>query len=379
MKLPGLLAKLRRKRTTKEVKELRLAKKLFGKLFSLHIIRVFVVLLFLLLISPFVIYFIYRPRVQTDVNYGVTFSKKYAEQLELNWRTVYLSIMDDLNVRNIRLVAYWDDIEPVMDEYDFSDITWQLDQANIRDVNVIMTIGRKVPRYPECFQPLWWQQLDNRHVQNVELLEYVKTTADKLKDYDNIIMWQVENEPFFEFGECMDPPLQKEVVLQEIELVRSLDDRPVLVQDSGEGGFWFPSYQAGDYLGISMYRKVWYDFWQVFLGNFIYFKYPLAHWTYKIKADLTMVPYENIVVTELQAEPWGPALNSQLSQKEKDKTMSRHQFLDTISYAQKAGFRDYYFWGVEWWYWEKYDNNNPYFWDTAKALFSQQPDDKIYP
>jgi len=373
MKLPKLLTKLRRKRTTEEVRELRTAKKLFRKLFSLHIIKVFCVLLLLLLLSPLIIYFIYRPQVQENVNYGITFSKKYAKQLDLNWKTVYLSVLDDLEVKNLRLVAYWDDVEAERDQYDFSDIIWQLDQAELRDVNVIMTIGRKVPRYPECFQPAWWEKLDNPQVQNVELLEYVKTATETLKDYDNIVMWQVENEPFFKFGECQNPLLQKDTVLKEIEIVRSLDKRPILVQDSGEGGFWFPAYQAGDYLGISMYRKVWYDFWHVFLGNFIYFKYPLAHWTYKIKADLTMVPHQNIIVTELQAEPWGPALNSQLSQKEKDKTMSRHQFLDTISYAQKAGFRDYYFWGAEWWYWEKYVNDNPYFWDTAKALFSQSP------
>lgn len=373
MKLPKLLTKLRRKRTTEEVRELRTAKKLFRKLFSLHIIKVFCVLLLLLLLSPLIIYFIYRPQVQENVNYGITFSKKYAKQLDLNWKTVYLSVLDDLEVKNLRLVAYWDDVEAERDQYDFSDIIWQLDQAELRDVNVIMTIGRKVPRYPECFQPAWWEKLDNPQVQNVELLEYVKIATETLKDYDNIVMWQVENEPFFKFGECQNPLLQKDTVLKEIEIVRSLDKRPILVQDSGEGGFWFPAYQAGDYLGISMYRKVWYDFWHVFLGNFIYFKYPLAHWTYKIKADLTMVPHQNIIVTELQAEPWGPALNSQLSQKEKDKTMSRHQFLDTISYAQKAGFRDYYFWGAEWWYWEKYVNDNPYFWDTAKALFSQSP------
>ncbi len=373
MKLPKLLTKLRRKRTTEEVRELRTAKKLFRKLFSLHIIKVFCVLLLLLLLSPLIIYFIYRPQVQENVNYGITFSKKYAKQLDLNWKTVYLSVLDDLEVKNLRLVAYWDDVEAERDQYDFSDIIWQLDQAELRDVNVIMTIGRKVPRYPECFQPAWWEKLDNPQVQNVELLEYVKIATETLKDYDNIVMWQVENEPFFKFGECQNPLLQKDTVLKEIEIVRSLDKRPILVQDSGEGGFWFPAYQAGDYLGISMYRKVWYDFWHVFLGNFIYFKYPLAHWTYKIKADLTMVPHQNIIVTELQAEPWGPALNSQLSQKEKDKTMSRHQFLDTISYAQKAGFRDYYFWGAEWWYWEKYVNDNPYFWDTAKALFSQNP------
>jgi len=371
MKLPKLLAKLRGNTTTKEVKEFRLAKRLFSKLFSLHIVKVLLVFLLLLLLSPMIIFIMYRPKVQEDVNYGVTFSKRYSDQLELNWQQVYLSILDDLEVKNIRLVAYWDDVEGVRDEYDFSDIIWQLDQAEIRDVNVIMTLGRKVPRYPECFQPKWWQELENEHAQNIELLEYVKVATETLKEYDNIQMWQVENEPFFKFGECDDPPLQKEVVLNEIEIVKSIDNRPILVQDSGEGGFWFPSYQAGDYLGISMYRKVWYDFWHVFLGNFIYFKYPLAHWTYKIKADLTMVPHQNIIVTELQAEPWGPAVNSQLSLKEKNKTMSRHQFLDTISYAQKAGFKDYYFWGVEWWYWEKYVNNNPYFWDTAAALFTK--------
>jgi len=372
MKLPKFITKLRKNTVSKEVKEYRLAKKLFYKLWSLHIIKVFFVFLLLLLLSPLIIFMMYKPKVQENVNYGITFSKKYADQLEINWHELYLSTLDDLGVKNIRLVAYWDDVEKSRDEYDFSDVKWQLDQAALRDVNVIMTIGRKVPRYPECFQPQWWSELESEQAQDIELLEYVKVAVETLKEYDNIKMWQIENEPFFKFGECDDPPLKKETVLEEIQVAKSIDDRPILVQDSGEGGFWFPAYQAGDYLGISMYRKVWYDFWQVFLGNFIYFKYPLAHWTYKIKADLTMVPHQNIIVTELQAEPWGPAVNSQLSLKEKNKTMSRHQFLDTISYAQKAGFKDYYFWGAEWWYWEKYVNDNPYFWDTAKALFTKE-------
>ena len=134
--------------------------------------------------------------------------------------------------------------------------------------------------------------------------------------------------------------------------------RPILTQDSGEGGFWLPTYKLGDKLGISMYRKIWYNFWGIFFGNFIYFKYPLGHWTYKIKADITGVPYRNIIVTERKAEPWGPGLNSILTEEDKNRTMSRNDFLDTISYAQKTGFSDLYFWGVEWWLWEKEVNNN---------------------
>ena len=50
--------------------------------------------------------------------------------------------------------------------------------------------------------------------------------------------------------------------------------------------------------------------------------------------------------------------------------MSRNDFLDTLSYAQKSGFGEIYVWGAEWWYWEKTVNNNPFYWDTAKALFN---------
>ncbi|MFH1648324.1 MAG: hypothetical protein ABIA11_01160, partial [Patescibacteria group bacterium] len=130
-----------------------------------------------------------------------------------------------------------------------------------------------------------------------------------------------------------------------------------------------PTYDMGDYLGISMYRKIWYDFWHIFFGRFIYFQYPLGHWTYKIKANLVGVPMENIYITELQGEPWGPGRNDLLSEEEKNKTMSRNDFLSTITYAQKSGFKNLYLWGVEWWYWEKTQNNNAFYWDTAKALF----------
>jgi hypothetical protein len=349
-------------------KDLSRAKWLIKKFFSLKLVKVVLVAILLILFVPLVFFFFMRPKVQHDINYGVTFSKKYATELGLDWKDAYLKTLDDLNVQNIRLVVYWDEAEPKRDTYDFSDVIWQLEEAKKRDVFVIVTLGRKVPRWPECFEPDWWRYLDSKEVQENELHEYVKQVVLALQDYDNITMWQIENEPFWPFGEC--PIIKKGVVEREIQEVRSVDNRPILVQDSGEGGFWFPSYRLGDYLAISMYRKIWYDFWGVFLGNSIYFKYPLAHWTYKIKADLVGVPYRKIIVTELQAEPWGPAINSKLTDEQKNKTMSRHDFIATLNYAQKAGFKDLYLWGVEWWLWEKEMNNNPFYWDTAKALFN---------
>ncbi len=340
----------------------------FKKFSSLKIVQIILLLLLALVVSPLIVFFIIRPKPQKDINYGVTFSKKYSQELGMNWKTTYLKILDDLGTKNIRLVAYWDEVERIPNVYDWNDVKWQLEEAKKRNLNVIMTIGRKVPRYPECFEPTWWKETTDEKARDAELYEYIYNTVTELKAYDVIKIWQVENEPFFPFGECM--PIKKSVVTQEVEVVRSLDNRPILIQDSGEGGFWFPSYNLGDYLAISMYRKIWYNFWGTLFGKFIYFQYPLAHWTYKIKADLVGVPYQKIFVTELQAEPWGPGINSSLTQEEKYKSMSRQDFIATISYAQKAGFKNLYFWGVEWWLWEKDFNNNPFFWDTAKALFN---------
>lgn len=343
---------------------------LLKKVFKLKLVKIALIILFISLISPIFLFILLRPKPQAEINYGVTFSNKYATQVGLDWHDAFIKILDDLQVKNLRLVAYWDDIEANRDQYDYSDIKWQIEEAQKRNVNVILTMGRKVPRYPECFEPTWWNSIDNEEIRDFELLDYIRTTTNELSHYSNIKMWQVENEPFFPFGECKYD-IKKQTVAKEIQLVRSLDpqNRPILVQDSGEGGYWFPSYALGDYLGISMYRKIWYDFWGVFGGKFIYFQYPLAHWTYKIKADIVRVPYQRIIVTELQAEPWGPRINSELTEEEKNHTMSKNDFLSTLSYAQKTGFRDLYLWGVEWWLWEKDVNNNSFYWDTAKALF----------
>jgi hypothetical protein len=349
-------------------KETKTAEKLIGTLLSLRVVRFALILIIFITLAPFILFLIFKPTPAKQINYGVTFSKKYAQNLGLDWRDTYIKILDDLRARNIRLVAYWDDSEPNPDNYRFDDIKWQLDEAQKRNAYVIMTIGRKVPRYPECFEPSWWKQIGSKERKDLELYEYIKNATLELKGYDVIKMWQIENEPFFPFGEC--PAIERSTVKKEIEIVRDLDKRPILVQDSGEGGFWYPSYILGDYLAISMYRKIWYDFWNVFLGNFIYFKYPLAHWTYKIKAHMLGVPPSKIIVTELQAEPWGPGINSSITKEEKEKTMSRSDFIATINYAQKTGFKDLYLWGAEWWLYEKEKNGNSFYWDTARALFN---------
>src|SRR3989344_2509681 len=94
-----------------------------------------------------------------QVEWGVAFSTKQAQLLSLDWQTTYSAILDELKPKNLRLVAYWDELESQPGQFDFSKLDWQLVKANEHQANVILTIGRKLPRWPECHLPMWFKDL----------------------------------------------------------------------------------------------------------------------------------------------------------------------------------------------------------------------------
>ena len=186
----------------------------------------------------------------------------------------------------------------------------------------------------------------------------------RYKDFDAISMWQVENEPFFPFGECVwsDPEFLKE----EVALVKSLDSkaRPILISDSGEGSFWFRASSIGDVVGTTMYRKVW--VWQFKT----YVTYPLLPVFYWRKAEIIKKFFnKEVICVELQAEPWGPELLYTSPLSEQEKTMNLERFQNIVSFAKKTGLKKFYLWGAEWWYWMKEINGQGDIWEEAKKLF----------
>src|SRR3989344_8838150 len=99
-----------------------------------------------------------RP-IPANATYGVTFSTLQAEQLGLDWQSVYIAMLDDLKVRDIRIPAYWQRVEPKKDTYDWSELDFQITEARARDAHVILAVGRRLPRWPECHIPDWAQKL----------------------------------------------------------------------------------------------------------------------------------------------------------------------------------------------------------------------------
>lgn len=294
---------------------------------------------------------------------GVTFSSRYASDIGMDWRKAYLATLDDLGAKKIRIPVYWDLVEKTEGKYDFSDIDWELAQARKRNVQIVLVVGQKVPRWPECAIPDWARVSDQKRKDSLRAFE--KVVIERYKNEPEIEYWQVENEPFLVFGVCPKP--DPSLLDSEIALVHKLDpSRKIIVTDSGELSLWIQAAKRADIFGTTMYRNV-------YKAGVGYYTYPIGPRFFRFKYGLInlFAHQENAVVMELQAEPWiaGYTTNQPLS--EQFKSMTAEKLKANVDYAQKVGFPQIYLWGVEWWYWLKTEKNYPAVWDTAKELFSE--------
>ncbi|MCR4275706.1 MAG: EamA family transporter [Candidatus Wolfebacteria bacterium] len=303
------------------------------------------------------------------INWGVTFSQKFSRQLGLDWQKNYEAILNDLNPSKLRLVAYWDDIEKIKGQYEFSDTDWLLEKSAAKNKKVILVVGMKVPRWPECFIPDWANNLSPDE-KEIALRDYLKNIVERYKNNSVIESWQAENEPFLDFGECDKRP--DGFLDKEISLIKSIDNkRPIVVSDSGEFGLWYKAVQKGDVFGTTMYRKVYSPSIGWLTGVI---EYPLEPSFFKLKEKivrrLTGEYQKKFFVSELQAEPWDKREIPHISYARQIELFSPDYFADTINYAKATGFDEYYLWGAEWWYKLKTKNNDERYWEYAKKVIS---------
>lgn len=328
--------------------------------------RLFLILIIALIIFSAFAWLTKQPAGTTSsIKWYAAFSKPFTEQLGLDWKETYLAILDDLKPQSIRTGIYWPDVEPQSGKFNWADYDWMVSEVAKRNVKLVLVIGRKLPRWPECHVPDWAKSESEQAQQNL-ILGYIKEAVNRYKNQSNLRYWQVENEPFLPYGEC---PIVDSVFLdKEIALVKSLDpNHQVLVTDSGELGTWFQAADRGDIFGTTIYRVIWK--WPI--G---YFKYPLPPQFFWFKENVIHLfhPGKPIIVSELQAEPWGPKLIYEMSVEEQMQSMNLAQFSDNIEYAKAVGLPEVYLWGAEWWYWLKIKQGHPEFWDKAKQVISNQ-------
>ena len=334
---------------------------------TLKAFLIFIIIIVAIVAVVFCYYFVGKAPVQKNITWGVDFSQMQAQSLKLDWKEVYSAMINDLGVKNIKLHTQWDWIEGKKGSYYFTDVDWQLSQAEKKDVKIIYVVGMKSGRWPECHIPDWASNL-SKEEQQQELLKYIKDVVLRYKNNSAIIDWQVENEPLFDFGKCPTWYYDKNFLEKEVELVKSLDvSRPVIISDSGEQSDWFNAGKIGDIVGITMYRKVWAHVTDKFGFNINYFFSPVTYWR---KALLVKKIFgKDVMCIELQAEPWASKPFYDVPLSEQAQTMSPKLFLQNVEYAKETGLDKFYFWGVEWWYWMKTEKNQPEIWNEAKNLF----------
>ncbi|MBT3355907.1 hypothetical protein HN784_00735 [bacterium] len=312
-----------------------------------------------------------------NMEFGVSFSDVQARALDMDWKSTYIEILTDLKPKKMRIAAYWSDIEKEPGVYDFSNLDFQVEQAEKYGTKLVLAMGVKVPRWPECFIPEMYAEGENdkplskKVLREDAVLKFEKALVERYKDREIIEMWQVENEPFLSFGHCIEGALDKQIVEREIAQVHKLDStRKIMTTDSGELSLWRDAASRADIFGTTMYRIIykgakWYD------G---YVHYPIGPNFFRIKAKLIgkWINSEDIVISELQGEPWGPGWIKTMPIEEQYKSMSPQKLVDIAEFARRTKFKETYVWGVEWWYMLKYQRENSDMIEAAKQVITKR-------
>jgi hypothetical protein len=306
----------------------------------------------------------------SPVVWGVTYSPRFARSLGMDPQALYIDMLDDLGVRQIRLPMYWDDVEPAPGVFDFSALDWYLAEAQVRNAEVVVVVGYKQPRWPECYPPGWAADLPTDHLHE-RILALIQAEVAFAGRYPNVVMWQVENEPFRRYGECRPDILTPAFLAEEIELVSRLDARPTLVTDSGELSTWLPAMRLSrEYFGTAVYRQLYFQT----LGRW---EHPLPPWLYAVRNqfDRAMLQKDGqTILIEMQAEAWfEPVALVDVPPATQQREFPAALLLGSnVEFSRRIGFPRVYLWGVEWWSWME-THGYPEYVEAARVLF--QPAD----
>jgi len=300
------------------------------------------------------------------LTYGVTFVPDYAQSLGVNPQQTMAALIG-IGVRQFRLTSYWSDIEPTEGTYNFSQLDWEFAQADAAHAKIILTVGLRQPRWPECHPPSWINTSESSKNWEPQLLSFMAKVINRYKNNPALQGWQLENEYFLKgFGNCTN--YSRNRLVKEYNLIKKLDpSRPIIIGRSNNAlGFPINAPTPNVY-GISVYKRVW-D------ANVThrYIEYPFPSWFYAFLAGVQeMYTHKNMIIDEMQAEPWPPHGQTipQTSLAEQNKSLNATRLANRFAFGKATGMKDVIMWGAEYWYYRKVVLHDPSVWNVAKAEF----------
>jgi hypothetical protein len=299
---------------------------------------------------------------------GVSFIPDYAQYLGVDPQANFDALLQ-IGVRNFRLVSYWGDIEPQQGQYDFSQLDWEFAKAKTAHAHIILTVGLRQPRWPECHQPSWVDTSQPLQTWHPQLEQFMTKVINRYKDNPSLQSYQLENEYFLKgFGTSTN--FSRSRLVSEYNLVRHLDPHHhIIIPRSNNALGWPVGAPTPDEYSISIYRRVW----DATLTK-RYLEYPFPSWFYGFTAGWQKLRTgRNMIVGEFQAEPWPPHGQTipETPLIEQNKSFNAQRFESEVGYIKRTGMRSVYFWGAEYWYYRLVVLHDPSVWNVAKQEFSQ--------
>lgn len=338
----------------------------FNILQRLGIIVILIVFILSTLIFSVGQWYLFQNR-NRPVTVGATFIPDYARHFGLEPEETMRAMIDELGIKNFRLVSYWSKGEPVEGTYNFDELDWQFALAEATDTKVSLAIGLRQPRWPECHMPTWAENMSMIEWEP-KLKRYMQAVIERYKDSPALESYQLENEFFLSvFGIC--PDHSRERLVREFNFVKSIDDTTPLIITRSNNAWGYPvGDPRPDEFGVSIYKRVW-D--KTLTKRYV--EYPFPAWFYaSLAGGGKILTGKDLFIHELQTEAWLPdngqfQMNDIASIPEQEKSLNAERLKDRIRYAEDTGMKRMDLWGIEWWYWQKTKANKSDLWDAGKA------------
>ncbi len=329
-----------------------------------RVFLIFVVFLVVIVASMFGIskWYAWTTRNQPMV-FGTSFIPAYASSLGIDPKETMDALINEVGIRQFRLVSYWNQIETEPGKYDFTDLDWQFEKAEASNSNVILTLGLRQPRWPECHPPSFIDTTKPLDSWQPQLEDFMTAVINRYKDSPSLYKYQLENEYFLKgFGDCKD--FSRSRLIDEYNLVKKLDSKhPVIVGRSNNAQGFPVGKPTPDQLSISVYKRVW----DAAITK-RYIEYPFPAWFYGYLAGVQKIYLGvDMSIAELQAEAWPPNSQSipKVSLEEQNKSLDARRLKERFEYGRNTGMKSIDMWSGEYWYYRKVVLQDDSLWRVA--------------
>jgi hypothetical protein len=295
--------------------------------------------------------------IKNTIELGVSFSVKTCQDYGIDWQKCLEALLD-IGIRRFRLMSYWDLHEATEDIVDYSQLDKQLEMIEKAGARASLCIGIRQPRWPESHIPLWALQLPVATMTEKYLL-YHQAVIDRYRDYGCIESWQLENE-FWNRSFGLNNTFSRKRLKQEYKMIRAVNpERPIIMSLANTVGY--PVFgPKPDLYATTMYLIQYEN------GQYRQTKY--ASWYFRLRRQLIrLFTFRDLIIHELQAEPWGPKANWEMNDTDQNMSMNPEQLKKCIYYARKSGIKYIDLWGGEWWFWRKTSSQDMALWTVVAS------------